>query len=88
VGETVRAVLTPVPVTATGTATTTGTRTVLGGWRRPPTQAAVVRGDAIEPGHTVTGPALIDASDTTVWIPAGASMTMDCYRTLDIRIAR
>jgi N-methylhydantoinase A len=88
VGETVRAVLAPVPVTATGPAPTAGARTILGDPGQPPTQAAVVLGDAIEPGHTVTGPALIDASDTTVWIPAGASMTMDGYRTIDIRIAR
>jgi N-methylhydantoinase A len=88
VGETIRAALAPAAVTVTGPAPAAGARTIHGGPHHPPAQAVVVRGDAIQPGHTVTGPALIDASDTTVWIPAGASVTMDPYRTLDIRIAR
>jgi N-methylhydantoinase A len=88
IGDTIRAVLAPVAVTAAGPAPTIGVRTIQTSPQHPPTHAVVVPGDAIKPGNTVTGPALIDASDTTIWIPRGASATMDPYRTLDIRIVR
>jgi N-methylhydantoinase A len=87
IGETVRASLAPVPIAAAGSAPATGTRTIYRGPHQPPVAASVIAGKALQPGHIVAGPALIDASDTTVWIPAGARATMDAYRTLDIRIA-
>jgi N-methylhydantoinase A len=34
-------------------------------------------GAALHPGHTVSGPALIDGSDTTIWVPPGAVGRVD-----------
>jgi N-methylhydantoinase A len=34
-------------------------------------------GAALQPGHTVSGPALIDGSDTTIWVPPGAVGRVD-----------
>ena len=33
----------------------------------------VFDGDDLRPGHVVTGPALVDERDTTVWLPAGGT---------------
>ena len=52
--------------------------------RHAPTLAA---GDDLRPGHVVRGPALIDGSDTTIWIPAGAATTVDAHGTLDVEVA-
>jgi N-methylhydantoinase A len=37
-------------------------------------------------GHCVTGPALIDGSDTTIWIPPGMTARMGAHRTLAIEV--
>jgi N-methylhydantoinase A len=42
----------------------------------------VFDGDRLRPGHTLGGPALIDARDTTIWIPAGATATVNRQGTL------
>jgi N-methylhydantoinase A len=43
---------------------------------------AVFDGDRLRPGHTLGGPALIDARDTTIWVPAGATATISQQGTL------
>jgi N-methylhydantoinase A len=40
--------------------------------------------DLLRPGNTIDGPALVDASDTTILVPAGAVLHVDEY--LGIRI--
>lgn len=36
-------------------------------------------GGALTAGHLVTGPALVDGADTTVWVPAGAEAHVDAH---------
>ncbi len=48
---------------------------------------SVHAGEALRPGHGVIGPALIDGSDTTIWIPAGATATVDAHGTLDVEVS-
>jgi N-methylhydantoinase A len=36
-------------------------------------------GGALTAGHRVTGPALVDGADTTVWVPAGAEAHVDAH---------
>jgi N-methylhydantoinase A len=43
---------------------------------------AVYDGDGLRPGHTLSGPGLIDARDTTIWLPAGAIATVSPQGTL------
>jgi N-methylhydantoinase A len=43
---------------------------------------AVFDGDRLRPGHALRGPALIDARDTTIWVPAGAAATVSRQGTL------
>jgi len=51
------------------------------------TDVAVHAGADLRPGHALSGPALIDGSDTTIWIPAGAAATVDAHGTLDVEVA-
>jgi N-methylhydantoinase A len=46
----------------------------------------VYDGSALRPGHRLAGPALIDGADTTIWIPAGSSATVDSRSTLRIEV--
>jgi N-methylhydantoinase A len=47
----------------------------------------VLDGGALRPGHVLWGPALVDGSDTTVWIPEGLSAQVDPYGTLILELA-
>ena len=47
----------------------------------------VYAADALEAGHAFVGPALIDAADTTIWVPAGARARMDERGTLRLTLA-
>lgn len=38
--------------------------------------------EALLPGHRLDGPALVDAPDTTIWVPAGMRATIDGQGTL------
>jgi N-methylhydantoinase A len=53
-----------------------------------PEPVAVHNGDALAPGDGFSGPALVDAPDTTIWIPAGLSVRMDASRALRVEAAR
>jgi N-methylhydantoinase A/oxoprolinase/acetone carboxylase beta subunit len=43
----------------------------------PPSTVDVHDRDRLGPADVVTGPAIIDAADTTVWIPAGHAARLD-----------
>lgn len=46
----------------------------------------VYDGAHLVPGQTIAGPALVDAPDTTVWIPDDCVATVDGHLTLDIEV--
>jgi N-methylhydantoinase A len=47
----------------------------------------VYDGAGLHPGHHLQGPALVDSSDTTVWIPDGCSAVIDKHATLRMEVA-
>jgi N-methylhydantoinase A len=47
-------------------------------------EVSVFRGEDLAPGHTVRGPALVDGSDTTVWLPKDTEALVDRHGTLSI----
>ena len=47
---------------------------------------AVHTGRDLLPGHTLTGPALVDGSDTTIWVPPGATGRVDGHGTLIVEV--
>jgi N-methylhydantoinase A len=53
--------------------------------RRP---VAVFDGSSLQPGHRVKGPALVDGSDTTIWIPPKATARVDERSTLLVEVGR
>jgi N-methylhydantoinase A len=85
-GRTVRARLDLRPAEASGAPATCGTRRIHQGPQQPPVVATVVRGADIRPGHTLTGPAIVDAADTTIWIPPGTTACTDAFGTFDLEI--
>jgi N-methylhydantoinase A/oxoprolinase/acetone carboxylase beta subunit len=48
---------------------------------------AVFDRDALCPGQRISGPALVDGSDTTVWIPSGATAELDDHATIVISVS-
>ena len=50
----------------------------------PPESVAVHDSSSLEPGEHFAGPALVDASDTTIWVPSGMQARVDANRTLVI----
>src|SRR5580704_8877005 len=85
-GRTIRARLDLRPADARGAPAASGSRRIHQGPHDAPVEAAVVRGSDIRPGHTLTGPAIVDAADTTIWIPAGTSARVDGFGTFDREI--
>jgi N-methylhydantoinase A len=43
-------------------------------------------GPALVPGSGLEGPALVDGSDTTIWMPAGSRARVDAYGTLVMEV--
>ena len=43
-------------------------------------------GTALQPGHVVAGPALVDGPDTTIWIPPDATARLDDRSTLVLEV--
>jgi len=87
IGRTIRARLDRRTAEARGAPAASGSRRIHQGPQNPPVEAAVVRGSDIRPGHTLTGPAIVDAADTTIWIPAGTSARVDGFGTFDLEIS-
>jgi N-methylhydantoinase A/oxoprolinase/acetone carboxylase beta subunit len=48
----------------------------------------VYEGRHLLPGHTLQGPALIEGTDTTVWVPALAKVKMTPHGTYAMELAR
>jgi N-methylhydantoinase A len=44
--------------------------------------------DDLVPGVDVHGPALIDAADTTVWVPTGTRLRIDEHDTMVMEVDR
>jgi N-methylhydantoinase A len=60
-----------------------GTRQAFfGGWREVPVYAL----DELHPGHTLTGPAIIEAETTTVLVDTGDRVTVNALGWLDIEL--
>jgi len=53
-----------------------------GGWREVPVYAL----DALQPGHSLTGPAIIEAETTTVLIDTGDRVSVNALGWLDIAL--
>jgi N-methylhydantoinase A len=47
---------------------------------------AVLDSGALRCGHRVAGPALVDGSDTTTWVPPGAVGDVDAHGTLTLEV--
>ena len=47
-------------------------------------EVGVHDGPSLRPGHVLTGPALVDGSDTTIWIPDGCTARVDEKGTLNV----
>jgi N-methylhydantoinase A len=43
-------------------------------------------GQALVPGRRIAGPAVIDGTDTTLWVPAGATLVVDAYSTCEVTL--
>jgi N-methylhydantoinase A len=53
-----------------------------GGWREVPVYSL----DALQPGHTLTGPAIIEAETTTVLVDTDDRVTVNALGWLDIEL--
>jgi N-methylhydantoinase A len=42
--------------------------------------------EALRPGHTIAGPAVIEAPDTTMLVRPGQTVRMDDYRNLTLTV--
>ncbi len=51
-------------------------------------RVSVFDGDTLLPGHQLRGPALIDGSDTTVWVPENAAVQVSDQGTLVVEFSR
>jgi len=87
-GRTVQARIVPGTTTTDALAEPVGVRRVRLG-RDAGTEAEVpaYAGPAFERGHRVEGPALIDGSDTTVWVPPGGRARVGSCGTLVMEVA-
>jgi N-methylhydantoinase A len=43
---------------------------------------------ALGPGHRIEGPALVDGTDMTVWIPEGAVARVDPFANLVLEVGQ
>ncbi|MSP98219.1 MAG: hydantoinase/oxoprolinase family protein [Betaproteobacteria bacterium] len=69
---------TPAPVS--------GSRRILLSHSAPAQPVNVVAWDELLPGHALAGPALVDCSDTTLWLPASAAARLDSRYNLIIEM--
>jgi N-methylhydantoinase A len=90
VGRTVRALLAEggrPAVTAGTAATPIGARDVrLGRGADGQQRVLTYAGADLQPGHRIEGPALVDGSDTTIWIPPDSSARVDERSTLLVEV--
>ena len=83
VGEVARLGSDAKPASSSGTCSPRSKRQAFfGGWREVPVYAL----DDLQPGHTLTGPAIIEAETTTVLVDSGDSVTVNALGWLDIEL--
>ena len=71
------------PATSSGIcAARTKRQAFFGGWREVPVYAF----DDLQPGHSLAGPAIIEAETTTVLIDSGDRVTVNALGWLDIAL--
>ncbi|MGH6714459.1 MAG: hydantoinase/oxoprolinase family protein, partial [Bradyrhizobium sp.] len=71
------------PAASAGVCTPRGKRQAFfGGWREVPVYAL----DALQPGHSLTGPAIIEAETTTVLVDTGDRVSVNALGWLDITL--
>jgi N-methylhydantoinase A len=71
------------PASSSGVCAPRGKRQAFfGGWREVPVYAL----DALQPGHSLTGPAIIEAETTTVLVDTGDRVTVNALGWLDIAL--
>jgi N-methylhydantoinase A len=87
-GRTVRARLTTADASSRGPAPVAGTRAIDIGRETGWMDVDVVLGEDVRPGHSLTGPAVVDSVDTTIWVAAGVRATVDQYGTIDMEVTR
>ena len=51
-----------------------------------PLDVDVISTTSLLPGHEIAGPALLDGSDTTIWIPPRVRARVDEHRTIDMQV--
>jgi N-methylhydantoinase A len=51
-----------------------------------PLDVDVISTTDLLPGHEIAGPALLDGSDTTIWIPPRVRARVDEHRTIDMQV--
>jgi N-methylhydantoinase A len=87
-GRTVHADLAHTESMAKGRATTIGTRQIWvgNGSAVERMDVDVIAAESLKPGHVIEGPALVDGSDTTIWMPARVRAVVDPHRTLDMEV--
>ena len=85
--DTGKAPTTPAAATKHADAQPIGSRPVTLQRNLPATCVAMFDAAALMSGECLAGPALIDGSDTTVWVPSGMSARMDERRNLAIEVS-
>jgi N-methylhydantoinase A len=92
IGRTIRASVSTAarPAVETGTlASPVGTRKVrLARGADGIVEVDVYDGASLSPGHELKGAALVDSTDTTVWVPEGSSARIDEHGTFIMDVAR
>lgn len=72
----------------TGKPAPSGSRPVALRRGQAPTAVTTYEGAMLTPGALLSGPALVDAPDTTIWIPTGMTAKMNVDRTLIVEAER
>ncbi|HEY3659045.1 MAG TPA: hydantoinase/oxoprolinase family protein [Steroidobacteraceae bacterium] len=87
-GRTVRADLARTTASASASATPIARRRIWAGNGAAvePLDVDVISAVALQPGHVVEGPALVDGSDTTIWIPPRVRARVDEHCTIDMEM--
>jgi len=86
IGKTLKASLNVSLHASTTKPDTLGTRAVRIDREGPLQNIPVIEGKSLTHGHEISGPALIDAVDTTIWIPPNSLAHMDERHTLNLEL--
>lgn len=67
---------------------TAGTRKILLDDGAGPLDVRVYLRENLVPGHAIAGPTVIDASDTTIWVPEGCKASVDAHHAIIIEVGQ